>query len=431
MNSVQHTPLRPAHDASDPPVSAHWREALAAEIAMAEQPHDLPRLRHLLGLYRALGFGDETVEVAMRASRFHAASGELLTVVLDSLIDQRMLNRIAPALPLAANFKAQCPALRQTLARAHEALAQIPQAAVEWCAVLKDGGPDAPGWRHLASFLNRHGDVNGIGALVRGRTPAPADSAAEHYLLFSLLRLHIDHDVPCAREILRRIPERCFDERDLSLSFAIMAFRLGTYERALLEVQHALALDPNSPVAASVQRTIRSFMQLEDAEMPGCHLPSPIIRAAQKTAETAGGDYSWGFIIQDPSGAPVAIPVAFASAGDRFLDIPEGEHVAATYSVLPCPRKRLRSATIAVDPLEILANVDFTAPHVMVQRTSEEPIVHAFVGASGHPEWCWQEVRADLHCGDTAGNRPSLTRRATLWRAACDELHTYINEEEH
>jgi hypothetical protein len=87
-------------------------------------------------------------------------------------------------------------------------------------------------------------------------------------------------------------------------------------------------------------------------------------------------------------------------------------------------------------PWEILAEVDWRMPHLMVQHLEAGPIIHAFVGASEPPDnWAWRETpvvfSTERAAGDVGfsylpaegalpGNRTITTN--SLWRRIEPEL---------
>ena len=101
--------------------------------------------------------------------------------------------------------------------------------------------------------------------------------------------------------------------------------------------------------------------------------------------------------------------------------IPEQDEPVASFSIL--------SEDLLPDPFHILCGVDWQWPHVLLQRQPEGDALHYFVGARGHRDWLWDEIRPEM--GEEQNN-PDRTRRrqhSATWSEAMRELSRETEEE--
>jgi hypothetical protein len=285
-------------------------------------------------------------------------------------------------------------------------------------------------WLPLASFLNRHGDVNGIGQLLDEKRATLQTRDPDPHALYCLLRTQFDRPESDARRTFNRIRPTSLADPELQLSLGIMALRLGAYARARQAVEHARSLKPGWDVAASILRSVDSFAGKEAQRMPMISLPPRVLDAANTEATATAPDrYAWGVIQVAVPHLVQTHPERFTGADDRLLEILPNADTVATYSVLPDSKQTSSQLGRSSDPLEVLPFVDWSVPHLMLQRQAGESVLHAFVGVPGHREWYWEEVTVNVNPAEDRVS-PSVARRGEIWRDARQEVRDRASEEE-
>ena len=83
----------------------------------------------------------------------------------------------------------------------------------------------------------------------------------------------------------------------------------------------------------------------------------------------------------------------------------------ATFSIL--------SERLSPDPYRILSGVDWSWPHLMLQRRPQGDQVHFFIEAQGQRSWSWDEVKPEDQ--DVKGCK-GYARRANIWARIVQEL---------
>lgn len=405
-------------------------EALGAELATAETLLDVDQLRALVILYDRLGMEDEALALINRIMRFKIDSRGLLPFMLDSLIRQRSLAKLNQAARLVQGLPDRPPALRRPLARALALLGQVKPAADEWRAILKEDAMEDQDWLHLATFLAEHGDINALGNNLIANSESFRDHAQQPLALFCILRSQIDQDLCKARETLEKIPADGIDDGDLSFELAILAFRLGAFAHAEVAARHALKLKPDCPAAENALLTFQTFAGKGVEALKPLRLRHGVTEAVQGASEgTPLDEYAWGALYDLGEGSIIANEEAFESSGERGFDLPDTDVAIATFSVLPETEEGANGhVPVHSDPLEVLSFIDWSVPHLMLQRESGQTTLHAFLGASGHREWYWQEVCLELSCADT-GHREDQSEGGHVWAAVLDELESREREE--
>ncbi len=413
-----------------PPSSgAALSAALDAEVATAKDLLDVGQLHTLVQSYDRLGMQDEALALINRIMRFKIDSLGLIPFMLDSLIRQRALAKLNQAARLVLNRTDRPPALRRSLARALALLGQVKPAADEWRAILDANAMEDSDWLHLATFLARHGDVSQLAAQLRALRPNLRGHAQEPLALFCILRAEMDQDYGRARAVLAEIAPGGINDGDLSFELAILAFRLGDFDRAQAAAAHALGLEPDGPAAENALQTFRAFAGKEVQALRPLRLRIGVTEAVEGAGErTPLDEYTWGALYDSGEGSIVAHEEDFGSSGDRGFDLPDTETAIATFSVLPEEDEGADGQGIHPDPLEVLSFIDWSVPHLMLQRENGQTTLHSFVGASGHHEWYWQEVCLELLSTDT-GRREDQPEGGRVWEAVLSELASREREE--
>lgn len=406
-----------------------WRAALELEVASAGTPRDMVTLERLINCYGELSCDDHLLQVLTHFLRFNDSKPQVVALLLEWLIRQRALQHLPPVLTLATAVVERPAPLRRALATAYAELGQIPQAAEEWCVLLREPPVDRVTWQRLAAFLNRHGDVGGIGGLLAklGETFQRPD--LDPHALFCLLRVQLDQPTADVLPLLERIPSTAFEDPEFQLSLAIMAFRVPAYDRARRAVDHALALKPGWKTAVQVRRTIDSFDGQPVRDMPLLSIAQEILAAAESQARRVRPDeHAWGLLRVKSPDHVEARKLTIASVDDRLLEVPLNADISATFSVLPDSYKAKGRARNRCDALELLPFVDWCVPHVMVQRTNGKSVSHIFTGVPGHREWYWEEVASGSRVIDEGA--PDAARNLANWHLALDELRARAAEED-
>lgn len=416
------SPVGPSHDS--------WRETLDAEVASASTLLDTEHFQGIVQLYDRLGMHDEALALVNRAMRFKMDSRALLPLMLESLIRQRALAKLNQAVRLVLNLPDRPPVLRRPLARALALLGQVKPAADEWSAILSADAMGDSDWLHLATFLAEHGDINALGNSLAEKSDSFRGHAQEPLVLFCILRSQIDQYLSGARATLAKIPADGITDGDLSFELAILAFRLGDFERAQAAARHALRLKPDCPAAENALLTFRTFAGKGGQALKPLRLRLGVTEAVQGVSEgTPLDEYAWGTLYDLGEGSIIAHAEAFESSGERGFDLPDTDVAIATFSVLPEKEEGAGGhVPVHSDPLEVLSFVDWSVPHLMLQRESGRTTLHAFLGASGHREWYWQEVSLELVHGG-GGQPEEKSQGGQVWEAVLHELDDREEEE--
>ena len=418
------------NDSGPPPglCSELWHSALDAEVASAARLLDINNLRDLFEHYEQLGLESEALGLASRLPRFGSDHHAFLPFMLESLIRQRDLKRLNQVTRVVQGLRNRSSELRRPLARALALLGQVKPAAQEWHAVLESDAMQASDWLHLAQFMSEHGDVKEFGVCLEEMTDKFKDHPAEPFVLFCVLRSQFDRDLLRAQKTLDRIPPDSINDALLSFGLAVLAFRIGDYDRAQAAARHALVLKPEWPVAANALLTFQSFAGNTANGMRVLPVPQLPAVAAQVTGLTIPpNQFAWGVILDLGEGKTEAVLAGFDAPGERGLELPESGSIWGTFSVLPeTPRGNARESW--PDPLEVLPYLDWSFPHIMVQRSPKHPELHGFVGASGHREWYWEEVLLMSAAKDSIA-REENRRGALVWTGALEELERRDSEE--
>ena len=411
-------------------IEAAWHAALAGEILSANPSYDLPLLQRLVHLYEELHYEEHAIHLMTRSLKSQLANPQVMTLMLELLVRQRALNKLAPVVSLASRFGNRAGPLRLALATAYSELGQIAQATTEWVLLLAEPTIDPSIWRPLASFLTRHGDVHEIGEkldrlrwLLQSPNPDP-------YALYCLLRVQMDRPLSDTDTLLHCIPPNSLDDPEIQLSLAIIAFRLGAYARARTEIERAQSLKPDFRVASNILRTVDSFAGRNVQGMPRVSFQPRFLDAASSEANRTAPDcYSWGWMRVNTSNQIEAEVVQFTAMEERLLEFPSNSGVMATFSILPNSPRPPHQSSRWCDPLEVLPFIDWSVPHVMVQRRDGKPMVHAFVGSPDHRDWYWYEVSLKMNAVEFQVP-PSVSAQEEIWRAARQEIKGRATEED-
>jgi hypothetical protein len=187
-----------------------------------------------------------------------------------------------------------------------------------------------------------------------------------------------------------------------SLSFAGHLEEAGQRMRA--------STDPPSPV------------QLTPSQLPALTFLASQYRESQPV---------WGVVVgkADPRSPGRLITRWVEDLGDEDSGLPEDPSASLTVSAI-------RPGCDTCSPWDILAAMDWRAPHMMIQHVDVGAILHAFVAATDAPEsWAWQEVPVafpedtipegtgfrHLAAGASRLRNPMASANA-LWRRVEEEL---------
>ena len=425
-----------------------WREAVAAEIASASALLDSATVLVLTRSYDALGLQDDALNLINRVSRFGVDNRDLLPLMIDSLVRRRELAKLTQALRLVVQLKERPVPLRRQVVRAMTLLGQAAPAAQEWCALLEAHSAvldladvsgtdtsqgayalDGSDWLELARFVAAHGNVGDLGKTLEGMQGSFCGYDFEPLAMFCLLRTQLDQERQKAHTTLEQLSPTGFDDPECAFELGLAAFRLGDYRFAAAAGAHAVRLKPQWPVALSALTTFEAFLSGPPDRNPrsGTGRLGKRIRLQAGSEEAAlaacasvpGHEYAWGVMRVHGEDRPVTRLLPFGPSDERALDLPDDGTAIATFSVLP---------KVEPDPLEVLPFVDWSIPHLMLQRSESRSICHVFAGASGHREWYWEPVRLD------SGQEPCVVAtgdtRVCLWRDVLAELEVREREEE-
>ena len=426
--------------------TAVWRETLELEVASAENVADAGVFRRLVTAYDALELGDEGLKLINRLPALKVDNRVMLPFMLDSLVRQRSLAKLNQATRLVLQIRDRGPELRRSLARALALLGQAQGAAAEWKALLDahaaivdaramleagNGRQEfaaltADDWRDLARFVAQVGDVEGLRDALHGAQHAFSGFTFEPLARFCLLCCQLEHSHGEAARTLHAVPTDSLGDAELDFTLGIAAFRLGDYGRAAAAASHALEGKPGWPVAEAALATFLAFGGKSRKGLGAYNRPLPVVALPPGTEEAARAAvahvpakaFAWGHVRAQGARAPEARLAPFEPPAYRALDVPEAG-AAATFSVLPVKRP---------DPFQVLPYLDWSVPHILIQRSARHSTCHVFVGVSGHREWFWEPVRVQ----EATGPPPVAPRpgRAVHWRAVSEELAQRNREED-
>lgn len=399
-----------------------WDELLRAEIATADAPASAESFCRVARAYEAADFPNAALAVLRKAASFGVENRMVLPALLGAFRKQRQFAELNTAVQAGLAIGDRNVALGRELALALACLNQMPTAELEWVALIRAGCMQEADWLDCARFVMNCPDPASLVQLttaIQERHELHAHSLAGYCAIKHL----IDRDMAAARRVLRKTdPARAgVGHPDISLDLAILAWRLQKYSKAETAATSAAASDNAPSVAKHVLASIRSFagdasllraVSLPTARMAADQVSSCALTVPRKAA-------AWGFLHRDGLDSLKAWILDLAAEPD--MAVPEDSDPVATFSIL--------SEELKPDPYHILCGVDWSWPHVLLQRKPDGDALHFFVEAPGDKDWLWEEVRPETG-GDgnglasAPGRQPSAT-----WAAVLRELEDGTEDE--
>lgn len=397
-----------------------WEEVTQAELATAGGPASADSFCRVARAYEQLGLPEVALAVLRKVGCFGIASEAVLPSLLRGHRKLRQFAELNAAVQTGLAISARAADLRRELALALSNLGQAPAAAAEWAALIRQGGMSQTDWIDCARFVMSGADAGALADMTMaiGERRELKSCALASYCA---VKQFVECDRAAAQCILRGIAPSRIPDAEILLDLAILAWRLHDYARAEAAATRAANSDAAPSMAQEVLGIIRSFAGdaslLREVPLP---LASPASVLLDQTAPAIQPERTaWGFF--DRRIAPGLRAEVLDLAPGTDMAVPEEADPICTFSVLPAGRRH--------DPFHVLSGVDWSWPHILVQRKPSGDVLHFFVEAQGHRDWMWEEVRLPVgglknHQACASGGQPSAT-----WSAAVQELREGAEDE--
>jgi hypothetical protein len=406
-----------------PAAENSWAELVQAEIATAEGPASADSFCRVAAAYEAADFPNVALAVLRKADSFGIEKNHaILPALLRGLRKQRQFAELNTALQAGLAINDREAGLRRELALALACLSQIPAAEMEWASLIRTGCMNETDWLSCATFVANCPDAP---ALVQMMTAISERQELRAHPLagFCTVKHLIDRDLAAAQRILLEVdPARASaGDADILLHLAILAWRLRDYAKAEKAATLA-ATSSNDPsisrrIVASIRSFAGDFSHLRKVSLPAVREAGEWVSNLAQTVKRDGA--GWGFLHRH--GPESLEGQVLDLTAEPEMVIPEELDPVASFSIL--------SEDLRPDPFHILLGVDFSWPHVLLQRKPDGDALHFFVGARGHKDWLWEEIRPEA--GDDHNN-PDFARRrqpSATWAEAMRELGKEADEE--
>jgi hypothetical protein len=398
-----------------------WAELAGAEIATAERPASAESFCRVAAAYEAADFPTAALAVLRKAGSFGVEGGLILPALLRALRRNREFAELDAAVQAGLAIADRKADLRRELALALACLNRAPLAETEWAWLVQAGAMSETDWTELARFVLNSPDTPLLVALMTAIRERP-DLAGHPLASFCAVKHLIDLDREAAHRALLEIHlSRAGDvSPDLLLSLAILAWRLGEYAWAKQAAVLASSLDRDASLHQKVLGSIRSFAgdssHLRTVALPRADEAGK--RVAKLAFEAPRDKAGWGLLLRD---GPDSLDQITDLPAEPDMQVPGDMDLVASFSVLP--------QNSSTDPFHILVGVDWSWPHLLLQRRPEGDLLHYFVEAPGHKDWFWEEVRPNAdHAGAGSAGAPG-PQPSAAWTAVMRELQAETEDE--
>jgi hypothetical protein len=390
-----------------------WDEIAQAEIATADGPSSVEGLCRVASAYEQIGFPDAALAVLRKADAFGVEGKTVLPTLLGALRRQRRFVELNAAVQSGLVIPDRNPDLRRELAMALSSLGQIPAAEKEWASSIRSGCMSETDWLECARFVINCADTPSLTQAMVA-IDERARLTGQGLVGYCLVRQLVDRDMAVAQHTLCEIDPSRIPDAEIQLALAILAWRLRDYARAemaaTLAASSSDAPSASKKILASIRSFAGDFSLLRKVSMPALRaVGERVLKSAPAVKKDAA---AWGFVrrhgpdsfemnILDPTAEPA-------------IAVPEELDPVATFSILsdePYP-----------DPFHVLCGVDWSWPHVMLQRKPGGEALHFFVEAHGHKDWLWEEVSPEA-CDAGSDHTCALrSQQSATWIEAMREL---------
>jgi hypothetical protein len=390
-----------------------WDNLAQAELATADGPASAETLCRVATAYDDIGFPDVALAVLRKAGSFGIENRAVLPALLRGHRKQRQFVELNAAVQAGVTVNERDTDLRRELALALSSLGQTPAAEAEWASLIRSGCMTETDWLGCARFVMSCADAPSLAQMMKV-IGEREELKTNHLAGYCAVKHLIDRDVVATQLALREVdPSRIYDP-DILLDLAILAWRLQDYARADTAARLAATPADAPPVCKTVLASIRSFAGdfslTRRVSMP---MAGEIAERVLKLALTVKPDAAaWGFLHRHGSNSFGARILDLTAEPD--MDVPEDLDPVATFSIL--------SYGLCPDPFQVLCGVDWSWPHIMVQRIPDGSALHFFGEAHGHKDWLWEEVRAEGCGAEVAQACAPRHQQSATWVEALREL---------
>ena len=362
-----------------------WAELVQAEIATADGPASAENFNRVAAAYEAADLPNVGLAVLRKAGNFGIDNRAILPALLRGLRRQRQFVELNSALHAGLAINDREADLRRELALALSCLNQIPAAELEWASLIRTGCMNETDWLSCATFVMNCPDAP---SLVQMMTAISERQELRTHPLagFCIVKHLVDRDMDAAQRVLLEVdPARISaGGADILLNLAILAWRLRDYAKAEDAATLAATCGSDPSITRKVVATIRAFAG-ECAHLRKVSLP--MARGARQWVSNLARNIrrdgaAWGFLHRHGL-EPFEGQVLDLTA-EPEMAIPEEFDPVASFSIL--------SEQLRPDPFHVLCGVDWSWPHVLLQRKPDGDALHFFVGARGHKDWLWEEI---------------------------------------
>lgn len=296
------------------------------------------------------------------------------------------------------------------MAMALTRMRQFENAAVHFATILAAEPIPGEALGPLAEFIRLHPDEGPVASALELISRAGDSTKLPTLLQYAVVRSLIESRPRRAAELLQCVQIKDIDAGEVALDLAVQAFRLTNWALAAEASTHALSLCPGQRTPETVLISALSFArQLEDAQYrlrssdnvpPAVHVRASQLSALKFLASQHKGSRPVCAVVvgdDDPRTPCKLITRDFEELSGDLADLPLDHHSSITVSVIS-------SAYKDCGPWDVLAEIDWRVPHLMVQHLGAGPILHAFVGANDAPDcWAWQEAPVAFSAESASG----------------------------
>jgi hypothetical protein len=405
-----------------PAAGNSWAELVQAEITTADGPASAESFCRVAAAYDAADLPNVALAVLRKAGSFGIENRAVLPALLKGLRKQRKFAELNTALQAGLAINDRETDLRRELALALSCLSQIPAAEMEWASLIRTGCMNETDWLSCATFVANCPDAP---ALVQMMTAISERQELRAHPLagFCAVKHLIDRDLAAAQRVLLEVdPARASaGDADILLHLAILAWRLRDYDKAEKAATLAATSSNDPSISRKVLASIRSFAgdfsHLRKVSLPAVREAGEWVSNLAQTVKRAGA--GWGFLHRH--GPESLEGQVLDLTAEPEMAIPEELDPVASFSIL--------SEDLRPDPFHILCGVDWSWPHVLLQRKPDGDALHSFIGARGHKDWLWEEIRPEAGgAGSARAGAPTRQPSAT-WAEALRQLRDRADDE--
>ena len=373
------------------------RQLLSAELATVTDPANVEQHIALIALYQGMQLPKMAQSELNRLSLKYPKHPLVLASRISMAVEQKAVKLLAPLIKAAEGIPEQPIELQLAIARGYTTLLAYDKAAAQYGKMLSlDNLPDKA-FEHLAEFICGQPYVESLTILLKTVAVLLDPASIRPCFRYVIFRVLVEDNYPKAREYLPNLRIEEFDNDDILFDIGVQAFRLGDWEKAIAACERVLARRPDHETARKLVCSAYAFAgNLDEAkkrllEQSPLHTPLYVdgaLRGAIEKFVKAQGRTGFAWAV-----------VTYGRSAELF-EILRKEREQLSEEIHIDAGNRQQGMTISIvgpnwsktGPWDVLAEIDPTVPHLMVQRLDNKRIIHAFAATEGPSKWAWSEI---------------------------------------